>query len=228
MRRCRRTRRLALWALVERLAHERVREDEAVELVGLADQARPRSPPRARRATSSSTQRLEQRRGRTGGRRPSATLSTWLALLGELRAGGARSSPSRPRARRSGSARAPPARAAMRSVSSMKNGLPSVSSVRRLHELRASRRRARRSARVSSGGEAGQRRSARTTAGGAGGSSSSPARRARAVPTTSSRIGAASCSRWPSSSAVDVSAQCRSSSDQHDRALAGGEREHAA
>ena len=48
-------------ALVERLAHERVRVGEAVELVGLADQARLGAPPPARRARRSSTQRLEQR-----------------------------------------------------------------------------------------------------------------------------------------------------------------------
>ena len=118
--------------LVERLAHERVREGEAVELVGLAD--KPAS------VASSSTAMMRSSARRSASR--AASRSNWRPItLGDAAAPGWRSSESCCRRREiisltpSGTAIRLSARSSssgsVRSVSSMKNGLPSVSSVRR-------------------------------------------------------------------------------------------------
>ena len=97
----------------------------------------------------------------------------------------------------------------VRSVSSMKNGLPSVSSVSRTTNCDVTSSRAT-SARVSSALR--PESSMRSNDGWRRSRVSTSFSNWRAVPTTSRRMGAASCSRWPSSSVVDASAQCRSSS----------------
>ncbi len=142
-----------------------------------------------------------------------ATLSTWLAVSEscsrrrEIISLTPSGTAIRLSARSSSSGR-------LRSVSSMKNGLPSVSSVSRRTNCDVTSRptspRASSAVRPSSAirSNDGCLRMRDIS------STSSPERgpsAERAVPSTSSRIGAASWSMWPSSRLVEVSAQCRSS-----------------
>ena len=92
----------------------------------------------------------------------------------------------------------------------MKNGLPSVSSVRRRTncEVTSSGIIARASSAVRPVTSMRSNIASRLSRERSSPSAESPG---RVVPRTSRRIGAASWSRWPSSSDVDVSAQCRSS-----------------